>query len=98
LIGEVDELLFNPSSEKVRYIIIDVDRESAEVAQGKKILAPIGVADLYDDGRIQAGTVDAARAATDVPEVYDPVTDGQVVVVPITIQQIGQLPSYTKDM
>lgn len=52
-IGEVDELLFNPDSRKVRYLVVDLDGNELGIEDDKKILVPIGIADLYDDGLIQ---------------------------------------------
>ncbi len=51
-IGEVDELLFDPQTSKVRYIVIDINNSKLDIEQ-KKIIVPIGAASLYDDGRIQ---------------------------------------------
>lgn len=51
-IGEVDELLFDPQTSKVRYVVVDVNNSELDIEQ-KKILVPIGTAVLYDDGRIQ---------------------------------------------
>ena len=48
-IGKVVELLFNPTSCSVRYMVIEVDKDSYDIGEGKKILVPIGAADLYDD-------------------------------------------------
>jgi uncharacterized protein (TIGR02271 family) len=47
VIGEVNELLFNPASRKVRYIILDTDANDLALA-ARKILVPIGVAELHE--------------------------------------------------
>jgi uncharacterized protein (TIGR02271 family) len=44
-IGEVDELLFDPESLKVRYLVIDLDPAISGVAD-RRVLVPIGLADL----------------------------------------------------
>ncbi|MBC7566649.1 MAG: PRC-barrel domain-containing protein [Pedobacter sp.] len=44
-LGEVRNLLFNPSSKKVRYIVADVALEGIEP---KRILIPIGLAELHE--------------------------------------------------
>jgi len=54
LIGKVDDLLFDPSSQQVRYLIIDLNDAEFVIDEDKKILAPIGLASLYDGKRIQA--------------------------------------------
>ncbi|RZM08946.1 MAG: PRC-barrel domain containing protein, partial [Pedobacter sp.] len=52
LIGEVDELLFDPQSRQVRYLVVDLDRNFG-LDIDKKILVPIGLAELYKDGHAQ---------------------------------------------
>jgi photosynthetic reaction center H subunit len=42
-VGKVRNLLFNPSSKKVRYIVADLDATSA-----RRILIPIGLAELHE--------------------------------------------------
>nr|WP_288809426.1 PRC-barrel domain-containing protein [uncultured Sphingobacterium sp.] len=54
LIGEVDDLLFDPHSQQVRYLIVDLNDTDLVVEENKKILVPIGLASLYDGKRIQA--------------------------------------------
>ena len=45
--GEVDELLFNPASRKVRYMVIDLEDNEVNL-QSKKVLVPIGIANLHE--------------------------------------------------
>lgn len=45
--GEVDELLFNPASRKVRYMVIDLDDNELNLQSGK-VLIPIGMATLHE--------------------------------------------------
>jgi stress response protein YsnF len=47
-IGDVDELLFNPASRKVRYMVVDTDANDLNL-EGRKVLVPIGVAELHED-------------------------------------------------
>lgn len=46
-IGEVDELLFDQQSCKVRYIIVDIDDDNSK-ADDRKVLIPIGLAVLHE--------------------------------------------------
>jgi len=50
-IGEVDELLFDPQSLKVRYLVVDLDDNELGVEDDKKVLIPIGIAELHGDNR-----------------------------------------------
>ena len=63
LIGKVDDLLFDPHSQQVRYIIVDLKDADFVVEEDKKILAPIGLASLYDGKRIQTSNDEANLAA-----------------------------------
>jgi len=117
LIGKVDDLLFDPDSQQVRYLIIDLNDAEFVIDEDKKILAPIGLASLYDGKRLQASneepnvappvepinhsvlfTVDeipTEEPATDY--LYNPVDDGEVVVISVTEDQLIRLPDYQKD-
>lgn len=46
-IGEVDDLLFNPESRKVRYIILHMENNDIGLEDGRVFL-PIGVAELHE--------------------------------------------------
>lgn len=48
-IGEVDELLFDPATRKVRYMIVDLDDNELGVDDDHDVLIPIGVAELHKD-------------------------------------------------
>jgi uncharacterized protein (TIGR02271 family) len=49
-IGEVDELLFNPASRSVRYLVVDLDDNELELENDdRKVLIPIGLAELHSD-------------------------------------------------
>jgi stress response protein YsnF len=47
-IGDVEELLFNPASRKVRYMIVDTDANDLSL-EARKVLIPIGVAELHEN-------------------------------------------------
>lgn len=91
-IGEVDDLLFNPESQRVRYIIVSVDNDLSN-DDNRKILVPIGLADLYNEGQIVEGSLPATEVSSN-SAVYDPREDGQVVIVPIDKQRLERLPNY----
>lgn len=59
LIGRVDDLLFDPESQQVRYIIVDLNDAEFVVEDDKKVLVPIGLASLYDGTKIQASNDEA---------------------------------------
>lgn len=48
VLGEVDELLFEEASRKVRYLILDTDDNEINI-EDRKIAVPIGVAKLHED-------------------------------------------------
>ncbi len=45
--GTVDELIFNPASRKVRYLVLDMDKNNFGL-DNRKVLVPIGKAILHD--------------------------------------------------
>lgn len=139
-IGEVDDMLFDTSSLKVRYLIVDLDGNDLNV-DDKKVLIPIGVAELYgaengtdvdevDSLDTDAKTINEPQIPgelgsnhlansnygsnvineTDADEeaatteagvgshhgVYNPSHDGEVVIVPVTVEQLNELPAYEK--
>ncbi|MGE8429484.1 MAG: PRC-barrel domain-containing protein [Sphingobacterium sp.] len=59
LIGKVDDLLFDPESQQVRYLIVDLNDAEFVIEEDKKILVPIGLASLYDGTKIQASNDEA---------------------------------------
>ena len=95
-IGKVVDLLFNPTSSCVRYMIIEVDKDSYDIGEGKKILVPIGAADLYDD-RLQYKNESNYLSPARNNRSYNPFSDGKVVIVPISMRHIVQLPEYLTD-
>lgn len=50
-IGEVDELLFDPETLQVRYLVVDLAHDVSGDAD-KQVLVPIGIADLKADSEI----------------------------------------------
>lgn len=46
--GEVDELIFNPASRKVRYMVLDLDDNELNL-NSRKVLLPIGLATLHEN-------------------------------------------------
>ncbi|KAA5534532.1 PRC-barrel domain containing protein [Taibaiella lutea] len=105
-IGTVDELLFEPATRKVRYLVVDLDDNKMGVTEDKKVLIPIGLVNLYDDGEKQADINDARDPNADSvviandPDMnaagYNPYNDGEVVTVPATAEQLNWLPAYEK--
>ncbi|WP_333624758.1 PRC-barrel domain-containing protein [Sphingobacterium siyangense] len=59
LLGKVDDLLFDPESQQVRYIIIDLHDAEFVIDEDKKVLVPIGLASLYDGTQIQPSNEEA---------------------------------------
>ena len=66
-LGRVDELLFNPSTQKVRYIIAALDGRVFGI-EHKKVMIPVGLAELHekhDDVYLQGITVTQLASAPD---------------------------------
>jgi uncharacterized protein (TIGR02271 family) len=47
-IGEVDELIFNQDTYKVLYLVVDLDNNEFGLDDDKKVLVPIGLAELHE--------------------------------------------------
>ncbi len=109
-IGEVEELLFDPHTNKVRYIIININNSDINPV-ATKILIPIGTATLYDHRRIEDNeivdnrihdssvveeSVSESESSLTTEKNYNQNDDGKVVVIPINAEQISQLPVYKK--
>jgi hypothetical protein len=92
-VGEIKDLLFEPQSRKVRYLVIDMDDNQLNLEEDRAVLIPIGLAELYskaDHRRVR--DVDPAY------EAYDPAEDGDVVFLPnVSAEQINELPLYEKN-
>lgn len=48
-IGDVDDLLFDPQSRKVRYLLVDLDSNYLNLTDGRTVLIPIGIAELHGE-------------------------------------------------
>jgi uncharacterized protein (TIGR02271 family) len=60
-IGEVDELLFDPESLKVRYLVVDLETDDTGL-EAKKVLVPIGLAELrQSDNCVRLDNVSVAQ-------------------------------------
>jgi len=57
-LGEVEELIFDYQSRKVRYLVIDLDENDYDL-DDRKVLVPIGIAELHerDDDVILPGVI-----------------------------------------
>lgn len=68
-IGEVDELIFDVQSRKVRYMVVDLDNNDFDL-KSRKVLVPIGKAELHekDDDVILSGITTAQLEA--LPEYH----------------------------
>ena len=66
-LGEVDELIFDYESRKVRYLVVDIEDNDHDV-EAKEVLVPIGIAELHesDDEVILPGVT--ATQLTALPE------------------------------
>ena len=58
LIGDVHELLFDPELRKVRYLVVDLDSNTLGIEQDKKVLIPIGIAELYNRDGVSQSEID----------------------------------------
>lgn len=91
--GDVDELLFEPATGKVRYIITNLAKNELGLEKSRKVLIPIGLAELFKKGKIthHNSGIDPAF------EGYDPADHGDVVYIPtISAKQLDSLPLYEK--
>jgi sporulation protein YlmC with PRC-barrel domain len=69
--GEVDDLLFDIETRKVRYLVVELEADEVDIAEDRLVLIPIGVADLYEeDDEVIVPHVTAAQLAT-LP-IYEP--------------------------
>ena len=69
-IGEVEELIFDYQSQKVRYLVVDLDDNDYDL-DDREVLIPIGIAELHendDDVILPTVTVDQLRALPEYDE------------------------------
>jgi hypothetical protein len=89
--GKVDDLLFDPELGKVRYIVADLDKNELDLDDDRRVLIPIGIAELYTKSKKRKPRLDPALHA------YDPAEHGNVVYIPtVSAQQLDALPLYEK--
>jgi len=93
-IGKVKDLLFDSHSRKVRYIIADLDNNELGIDDDRRVLIPIGMAELYTRAERHDRERDRRDPAYDS---YDPTLDEKVVYLhTVTAEQLDDLPSYEK--
>jgi len=91
-VGEVHDLLFEPGTRKVRYVVVDLDDNALGLDEDRKVLVPIGIAELYTKSSPVERHVDPAYSA------YDPAGDGNVVYLhDVSAAQLDALPLYEKN-
>jgi hypothetical protein len=91
-VGKVKDLLFDTHSRKVRYLIADLDDNELGIDDDRRVLIPIGMAELYTKSdRREREHRDPAYNS------YDPTLDEKVVYLhTVTAEQLDELPSYEK--
>jgi hypothetical protein len=90
-VGEVHDLLFEPETRKVRYLIADLDDNALGLDEDRKVLIPIGIAELYTGNGKHEMHQDPAYSA------YDPADDRKVVYLhDVSAAQLDALPLYEK--
>jgi hypothetical protein len=89
--GVVKDLLFDVDLHKVRYIVADLGKNELDLDGNRKVLIPIGIAELYTKSSRRRHEMDPAFTT------YDPLNDGNVVYIPsISSKQLDALPLYEK--
>jgi hypothetical protein len=99
-IGDVSDLLFDPESRKVRYLIVELNDSQLDITAGKNVLIPIGIAKLYSSRNVDDNVAGTAASPTVVAAgngLYDPEFDGDVVVIQVNSTQLAQLPEYVEN-
>jgi len=91
-VGEVHDLLFEPETRKVRYLVADLDDNALGLDEDRKVLIPIGIAELYTGNDKREKHQDPAYSA------YDPADDRKVVYLhDVSAAQLDSLPLYEKN-
>ena len=106
-VGKVDDMLFDTGSRMVKYLIVEVDNSMD--LNNKKVLIPIALAELYksdkhtdnssnlnNDIDLHQDTIDTFDGERNVAQ-YNSLDDNNVVIVPVNIQILKNLPAYNKD-
>jgi hypothetical protein len=65
IIGEVDDVLFDPQTRDVRYIIVDLSENELDIDVDKKVLIPIGLAELPEQEE-ENGDLEQTDAVTEI--------------------------------
>jgi len=92
--GEVSDMLFEQSTRKVRYLVVDLDDNELGMEEDREVLIPIGIAELYT----KSGDNHHNRNIDPAFESYDPARDGNVVFLPgVSAEQLDALPLYEKN-
>jgi hypothetical protein len=93
-VGEVSDMLFEPSTRKVRYLVVDLDDNELGMEEDREVLIPIGLAELYTKSEHRHTNRDIDPAF----DAYDPARDGNVVYLPdVSAGQLDELPLYEKN-
>ncbi|MBS1524545.1 MAG: PRC-barrel domain-containing protein [Bacteroidetes bacterium] len=94
-VGEVADMLFEPSTRKVRYLVADLNDNELGIEEDREVLIPIGIAELFTKSEHHILTRDDSDPAFSA---YDPSSDGNVVYLPdVSAQQLDELPVYEKN-
>ncbi|MCC8424676.1 PRC-barrel domain-containing protein [Mucilaginibacter sp. UR6-11] len=79
-IGEVAEMLFDPQARKVRYLVVSLEDSEIDVTDGKNVLIPIGIAQLYSSSNDLSEAVAGTDGSTvNSVTVIDPVDHSAVI-------------------
>lgn len=98
-VGIVDDLLFNPASQKVKYMVVNFSGNELHFEKDRQVLVPISVADLYSDKDYAKSIIQVSSTEhLTRKHAYDASQDGNVVVLAgVTIAQLNALPLYEKN-
>ena len=81
-IGKVDDLIVDPDAMKVRYLVVELDKDAVGASDDRLVLVPIGNARLYEDTDDVRLNVPAASLATmplyDKDRLSDPAYQGSI--------------------
>lgn len=97
VVGEVDDVLFDTETRDVRYIIVDLAENELNIDVDKKVLVPIGIAELRDDDddTTEDDTLNEVNDNGDIVDDED--FDDDVVYLPsVTAELLLTLPAYEK--
>lgn len=99
-IGEVDDVLFDPKTRDVRYMIIDLAENELDIEEEKKVLVPIGIAELrdqYNEDNTETDTITEVNRTGEEADDDEDTFDDEVVYLPsVTAEQLLALQGYEK--